>query len=205
VVARSALFLLLGCCGCAPVSRGLTVPNNLWSVTVLGDSTDARFAATVQAVAHWNALLDTIGARIRLAPPVTSPQRVSESAIRGLSSSVRSRRVTRPAELDSIAGDLVIALTDLDIISYGYSPQRLGRGFIALRSALLPPLRLPNVARNVVAHEIGHVLGLPHNDLPGMLMCSGPEACRPIAFRSDTAVFFPLTVFERRLIADRWR
>jgi hypothetical protein len=174
-------------------------------VTILGDSTDLRFAAAVQAITHWNALLDTIGARFRLAPPVTSRQRVPERTIRELSAAVRSRGVKRPAELDSIAGDLVIAFTDLDIISYGYSPQRLGRGFIALRSAFLPPLRMPNVARNIVAHEIGHVLGLPHNDLPGMLMCSGPEACRPMAYRSDTAVFLPLTVFERRFIADRWR
>jgi hypothetical protein len=179
--------------------------NNLWSVTVLGDSTDARFAATQQAITHWNALLDTIGVRIRLAQPVTSSKRLPERVIRALSASVRSRRLDRYAELDSIPGDLLIAFTNLDIISYGYSPQRLGRGFIALRSAFIPPLRLPNVARNIVAHEIGHVLGLPHNDLPGTLMCSGPEACRPTQFRSDTAVFFPLTVFERRLIANRWR
>jgi hypothetical protein len=205
MTARPALFVLVGCCACASGSRGSAPTNNLWSVTILGDSADMRFVATVQALAHWNALLDTIGARIRLTSPVTSPQRVPERAIRGLSSSVRSRGVKRPAELDSIPGDLVIAFTNLDIISYGYSPQRLGRGFIALRSAFMPPLRLPNVARNIVAHEIGHVLGLPHNDLPGTLMCSGPEACRPMNFRSDTAVFLPLTVFERRLIAERWR
>jgi len=40
-------------------------------------------------------------------------------------------------------------------------------------------MNLPNVARNVIARELGHAIGLGHNSDPTMLMCGRPAPCRP--------------------------
>lgn len=50
------------------------------------------------------------------------------------------------------------------------------------------PLTLANVARNVIAHELGHAIGLGHNNDAAKLMCGRPAPCRPDVFRSRYAM-----------------
>ncbi len=73
---------------------------------------------------------------------------------------------------------------------------------MVLRSADDAPLSLPNVARNVAAHELGHLLGLEHNEATGTLMCGRPAPCRPDLFASDTPRFFPLTAEDERVLRE---
>jgi hypothetical protein len=54
-------------------------------------------------------------------------------------------------------------------------------------------MSLPNVPRNVIAHELGHAIGLGHNSDPAMLMCGRPASCRPGLFASQTPHYFPLS------------
>jgi hypothetical protein len=108
-----------------------------------------------------------------------------------------------------VTGNLVVALSDGDFVSFSARPRNDDQALVAIRGHRLYPLTLPNVARNVVAHELGHAIGLRHNSDPTTLMCGRPAPCRPALFASETARYFPLSEAERadlRLIyPPSWR
>jgi len=60
--------------------------------------------------------------------------------------------------------------------------------------------RIQVARQNVIAHELGHAIGLGHNDDPTTLMCGRPAPCRPSLFQSQEARFFPLTDREKALL-----
>ena len=178
-----------------------------WSVTVCGSSADPRQEAVREAVEFWNAKLSSIGAGLKLGPINSCDRVIPDDLLRQMSDGAVTlgRFTPLPAELNGIKGNVIVVLSDADLVSFAESGTATRPGLVVLRRPDIPPLSLPNVQRNVVAHEMGHVLGLPHNNDPKLLMCGRPAPCRPALFESPAKRFFPLTDRELNLLATRFR
>jgi hypothetical protein len=178
-------------------------------VAILGDRDDPRIPAVREAIGHWNSEFARLGLRARFDSGTISSAPLPEDALRASSGAklklwsgfVDARLRTA---LSDVPEDIVIALSHTDLISFSV-PWRAGsKGVVGVRRSDILPLSLPNTVRNVVAHELGHVLGLAHNADSTTLMCGRPAPCRPAAFASDTAHFFPLTTADERSLRRHW-
>jgi hypothetical protein len=172
---------MLLCPACAlPVSAqprgvdGIALTKVPAVVIVVSNSKDARVPLVRAGVAHWNQLLAGIGSGFRLGATLLGN-----------------------ASLSGEAGKIVVVLSDEEFISHVKRLPR-GQGAVAMiRNDRGPPMSRPNVARNVIAHELGHAIGLGHNSDPALLMCGRPASCRPGLFASPTPRYFPLSGEER--------
>jgi hypothetical protein len=168
-------------------------------IVVVSAAGDSRLSAVDEAVAFWNRTFQEIGSGFRFGAVTRIARPIPEEALQQLSGSVlggRGRTGNFPA-LGDLPGDITIFLAESEFVSFASPFNENGKRIVGIRGTRFPPMNLPNVPRNVIAHELGHAIGLRHNSDPTTLMCGRPSPCRPALFRSDQARMFPLTGAER--------
>jgi hypothetical protein len=176
--------------------------NKIPTVVISAKEGDPRIPLVVEAVDFWNNQLSEIGSGFRLGPITFTKETIPVDELVARSQAVLSKQgaLAPTPTLLSIEGDLIVVLSDGDFVSFAGPFFSAGRRLVAIRGGHLPPLTLPNVARNVIAHELGHAIGLGHNDDPANLMCGRPAPCRPDAFRSNVEHYFPLMEEEKQFL-----
>src|SRR5712692_3961850 len=117
---KRALLFIVAVLPAMPLFASAT-PKSL-SVTVIGaDSRDPRWAAVDEAVEFWNQELKNAAADVRLGPVARLVQAVPDDALRHLSEAVLGGRWEHdiPRELQHFPGDILVALSNSDFISFG--------------------------------------------------------------------------------------
>jgi len=182
------------------------------TIVVISSATgDPRVSLVDEAVTFWDKTLEDIGSGFRLGQVERLVQPVPEDALQLLSRSILggSRPVEIPPALRNPPRDIAILLADSDFISFAAPFDATSKRVVGIKGAHFYPMNLPNVARNIITHELGHAIGLGHNDDPTKLMCGRPAACRPDLFRSDAPRVFPVSDDEKqrliRLYPADWK
>ena len=206
-----ALLALAGSNLTAAAAEPQAVSPGTPSILVLTPSAgDDRVAPSREAIAFWNDRLAELAVATRFAEPRVVIESPAERALENYARQV-AQRATRlpagdseppaPAALLGLDADVVLLLSRQDILSFTWPLPRVSpsRYLVVIRKVRGPYRTDSMVTKHVVAHELGHALGLDHNAEPHTLMC-GP--CQPLTAEPDATGFLPLTAGDRARLVE---
>jgi Dual-action HEIGH metallo-peptidase len=169
------------------------------SIVVLSTNADSRIGALREAVDFWNSEFSMLGSPFRLGRIVHSLRTISDDDVRLF----KANRLLTPTLVNGMReanGDVIVALCDdTDFNAFTSGGPIVGKILIAIPS--FRKYWYMGIERNVIAHELGHAVGLGHNDDWATLMCGG-ATCRHPAFPSNG--FLPLTSAEKARLFEMY-
>lgn len=179
------------------------------SVVLVSPENDSRIQDAYEAINFWNQTFAQIGTSFRLGSVTHTAEKIPANQMVSLSRGIFVNQRNLPENIQKMPGDLILVLSDETFISFEYGFPSKGKVLVGIKNQKIFPLTLPNVTRNVIAHELGHAIGLGHNSDPTKLMCGRPASCRPNLFESEQARFFPLSEEEiitlKKMYPPNWK
>jgi len=178
------------------------VPSGAWAqsprerhVVVLraAATTTDRPSIASEAIAFWNRVLSELQLGTRFVETTLIATSDSERLLENYTRAVwqqagrlspGDRGPHEPRNLEGLGADVVVFLSQQPTMSFAWPLRQSPGFFVAVPSA--------TATRNIIAHELGHVLGLTHHNDPRVLMCS---PCQGGLI--DEASFLPLTRHDR--------
>jgi hypothetical protein len=168
------------------------------SIVVMSAADDVRLPAVYEAVAFWNATLANIGSSFQLGRVAHTVETIPHEEIR------RLWAVSSFAALDrvsNVAGDIFVVLSNLAEASFTAKSDWVWKALVVIGNDLAYLAPGPNGLQNMIAHELGHAIGLGHNSEPATLMCGGGARCYS---KTADKGFLPLTRGDRLRLLEMY-